>query len=218
AQKAFRILCAGLRIVLGEFDVERSIKPHSLKRRSRFLGSQGGYRETAQALGISKSWLIEFIPVFRNMIEQRFYAMRGFLGVVAAIDGTLIPITRSRYIEGFYCRKFYPALNMQAIVDASMMFRSVDVRPGSWSDQEIWNASEAGKTLRYQMPPRTHVIADAGYALRPWMLIPKRMMVHLGRRKLVDIVFLRIRAQAWWLRDIWHVEGTFSYIEGGYAN
>ncbi|DBA01416.1 TPA: hypothetical protein N0F65_007313 [Lagenidium giganteum] len=67
---------------------------------------------------------------------------------------------------------FYPALNMQEMVDASMMFRSVDVRPGSWSNQKIWNASETGKTLRHQIPPGTHIIAGAGYALRPWMLTP----------------------------------------------
>ncbi|DBA03383.1 TPA: hypothetical protein N0F65_004660 [Lagenidium giganteum] len=36
-QKAFRILCARFRIVLGEFDVERSIKRHSFEKKIAVL-------------------------------------------------------------------------------------------------------------------------------------------------------------------------------------
>ncbi|ETL49586.1 hypothetical protein L916_00947, partial [Phytophthora nicotianae] len=99
-----------------------------------------------------------------------FRATRGFSGVVGAVDGSVFAINRPADYEVFYGRKFYSALNMQAVVDHRCGFMSIDTQPGSWSDQKIWNASRLGKTLDKIIPPGTHMIADAGYAIRPWLM------------------------------------------------
>ncbi|ETK96217.1 hypothetical protein L915_00958, partial [Phytophthora nicotianae] len=99
-----------------------------------------------------------------------FRATRGFSGVVGAVDGSVFAINRPADYEVFYGRKFYSALNMQAVVDHRCGFMSIDTQPGSWSDQKIWKASRLGKTLDKIIPPGTHMIADAGYAIRPWLM------------------------------------------------
>ncbi|OWZ00228.1 hypothetical protein PHMEG_00028632 [Phytophthora megakarya] len=157
-----------------------------------FLATGKGYRGTGLALGVSPSWAIEVISLLCKEIrkarktfihlprtaaqwkdvERGFRATRGFPGVVGAVDGSLFAINRPADYEGFYCRKFYPALNMQAIVDHRCLFMSIDIRPGSWSDQKIWNASRLGTTMDKVIPPGTHMIADAGYAIRPWLMTP----------------------------------------------
>ncbi|KAJ0410751.1 hypothetical protein ATCC90586_001380 [Pythium insidiosum] len=147
-----------------------------------YLGSQGGYREAGNAFGMSKSWAVECTSALIDVlfdaagdfitwpsspdawadIETAFYDRRGFPGVVGAIDGCLFEKERPEEYEGFFCRKGYAALNAQAIVDAQGRFMSVDVRPGSWSDQKMWRQSCIGKTIRAKIPPGTHLIGDAG--------------------------------------------------------
>ncbi|OWZ14732.1 hypothetical protein PHMEG_00011739 [Phytophthora megakarya] len=68
--------------------------------------------------------------------------------------------------------KFYHALNMQAVVENRCLFISIDIRSGSWSDQKIWNASRLRKTLDKVIPPDTHMISDAGYAIRLRLMTP----------------------------------------------
>ncbi|KAG6951837.1 hypothetical protein JG688_00013565 [Phytophthora aleatoria] len=98
--------------------------------------------------------------------------MRGLSGVVGAVYGSLFAINRPADHKGFYCRKFYPALNMQAVVDHRCIFISLDIRPGLWSYQNIWNASRLGRTLSKVTPPGTCMLADAGYAVRLWLITP----------------------------------------------
>ncbi|ETO85111.1 hypothetical protein F444_01023 [Phytophthora nicotianae P1976] len=157
-----------------------------------FLATGKGYRGTGLALGVSPSWASEvvgllckeirkarktFIHLSRTAaqwkdVERCFRATRGFSGVVGAVDGSVFAINRPADYEVFYGRKFYSALNMQAVVDHRCGFMSIDTHPGSWSDQKIWNASRLGKTLDKIIPPGTHMIADAGYAIRPWLMRP----------------------------------------------
>lgn len=57
-----------------------------------------------------------------NAVEEGFDAIAGFPGAVGAIDGTLINIPRLRDFEGWYCRKGFPAVNVQTIVDHRGVF------------------------------------------------------------------------------------------------
>ncbi|GMF21663.1 unnamed protein product [Phytophthora fragariaefolia] len=72
----------------------------------------------------------------RRRIEQQFRCKRGFPDVVGAVDGSLIAIQRPADFNGFYCRKNYPAINVQGIVDADQKFMAIDMYPGSWSDKK----------------------------------------------------------------------------------
>ncbi|KAE9023914.1 hypothetical protein PF011_g3750 [Phytophthora fragariae] len=83
--------------------------------------------------------------VQEHAVEQGFETIAGFSEVVGAIDGTLIKIPRPRDFEGWYCRKGFPAVNVQAIVDHKGAFRSLSIRAGSSNDQSLWNGSGVRK-------------------------------------------------------------------------
>ncbi|KAE9324344.1 hypothetical protein PF001_g3474 [Phytophthora fragariae] len=48
---------------------------------------------------------------------EDFFTVACFPGVVGAVDGTIIAIPRPHDFEGWYCRKGFPAVDVQAIVD-----------------------------------------------------------------------------------------------------
>ncbi|OQR80927.1 hypothetical protein ACHHYP_16994 [Achlya hypogyna] len=157
-----------------------------------YVGSEGGYRETAGALGVSKSWCVCVVRAFTKILASRahewinvptsrsewqrvargFESKQGFFGVVGAVDGTLIDIERPSDYDGFYNRHGDPSLNVQAVVDANTRFMSVDVRPGSYSDKKIWKLSTFGRSIKSRIPLGTHIIGDSGYTLFPWLLTP----------------------------------------------
>lgn len=78
-------------------------------------------------------------------VELGFEAITGLTNVVGAIDGTLVPIQRPKYLEGWYCRKMFPAVNVRAVVDHVGSFRSLSIRAGSNNDQSLWNGSAVKK-------------------------------------------------------------------------
>ena len=55
-----------------------------------------------------------------NMVAD-FESMIGFPLTCGAIDESIIEIQRPCDFEGWYCRKGYPALNIQAVVDAKIV-------------------------------------------------------------------------------------------------
>ncbi len=57
------------------------------------------------------------------------------------MDGILVEIERPVDFEGRYCRKGYPEINMQVVVDYRKKIRSLSIRPGSANDQSIFNRS-----------------------------------------------------------------------------
>ncbi|KAE9181595.1 hypothetical protein PF004_g24496 [Phytophthora fragariae] len=101
-----------------------------------FLGSAGGYREAGGAMGMARSYVMEIttevvrvltgaasavisIPRSRQRwraVEDEFASRHGYPGVAGAIDGSLLAIECPDKFDGFYCRKCYPALNVQAVL------------------------------------------------------------------------------------------------------
>ncbi|TYZ68479.1 hypothetical protein PybrP1_007055 [[Pythium] brassicae (nom. inval.)] len=79
-----------------------------------FLASSGSYRSCAAAMGMSKALVDEFAQ------------LRDVQCVVGTIDGPLIAIERPANYEGFYCRKGYAAINVQAVVSAWQRFMCID--------------------------------------------------------------------------------------------
>ncbi|XP_062616166.1 putative nuclease HARBI1 [Saccostrea cucullata] len=57
-----------------------------------------------------------------SKVKEDFYQVAGFPNVVGAIDETLIPIQGMTGDEepNFICRKGYPAINVQGVVDANL--------------------------------------------------------------------------------------------------
>ncbi|KAE9360998.1 hypothetical protein PF008_g1465 [Phytophthora fragariae] len=156
-----------------------------------YLAQGGTMDPAASALGISRSrgvvYINETLVVLSAMarkfvvmpsadetavIEEGFFATAGFPGTVGAVDGTLVRIARPHDFEGWYCRKNFPAVNVQAIVDHCGLFRSISIRSGSNNDQSLWNGSAVRKCLSSFIPPGKHLVADAGYKIWGHMLTP----------------------------------------------
>jgi hypothetical protein len=93
-------------------------------------------------------------------------------GIVGAIDGTLIEIERPADFEGWYCRKGYPAINLQAVCDHSMRILSYSMMSGSHNDKQLWSHSTLGVNAHEWIPPGFHLIGDSGYTLYPFLIVP----------------------------------------------
>lgn len=58
------------------------------------------------------------------------------------MDCILVPVFRPGTAEGaFFCRKKYPAVNVQVTSDMDHMISSVVIYPGSYTDMSIWDQS-----------------------------------------------------------------------------
>ncbi|KAE9124870.1 hypothetical protein PF001_g17378 [Phytophthora fragariae] len=116
--------------------------------------------QAASALGVSRSravvYIYETLDVVGAManrfvvmstgeeltfVEDGFFVTACFPDTIGAIDGTLVRIARPHDFEGWYCRKNYPAVNGQAVVDHRGLFRTILIRSGSNNDQSLWNGS-----------------------------------------------------------------------------
>lgn len=192
SQATFRKLCSMLR---GHFD-QKPYKKYSFERVVActlfHLGSSGGFRETAQAFGVSKAWCIVNVNSIVRVLTQlrsthiklpatpeeweievsAFHRVQGFPLCCGAIDGTLIAINRPQEFEGWYNRKGFPSLNVQAVCDHRKRLTSFDVRPGSWSDAKIFEFSVFGRNIERILPRGHHILADAGYGVSPAVMTP----------------------------------------------
>jgi hypothetical protein len=158
-----------------------------------FLTHSGNVVSSAKMFGMSKSSANRFIwqvvevigralkPIYIKLPQsasaweetcQGFESVCGYPNGCLAIDGSLFKIERPDDFEGWYCRKLYPAINAQIVIDSKCRICSYDLRPGSANDQSIFNYSEFGKNIHNLIPAGKHVIADAGYALSPHIMIP----------------------------------------------
>lgn len=66
----------------------------------------------------------------------------------------------------------YPSVNVQAVCDHRKRFISFDIRPGSWSDAEIFKHSSFGLNIARLLPQGHHVLADSGYGILPSVMTP----------------------------------------------
>ncbi|OWZ14988.1 hypothetical protein PHMEG_00011453 [Phytophthora megakarya] len=156
-----------------------------------YLVKGGTMDQAARALGISRPRSVVYINETLNVlsalaksmismstaeelvaVEDGFYATTGFPDTIGAVDGTLVRIACPHDLEGWYCRKNFPAVNMQAIVDHRGLFRSISLRSGSNNDQSPWNGSGVKKRISSYVPPGKHLLADAGYKIWGHMLTP----------------------------------------------
>ena len=103
---------------------------------------------------------------------KEFESICGFPDVCLAVDGSLIELLRTLNYEGWYCRKGYPAINVQCVVDAQMRFRDYAMRPGSENDKGVFTRSVFGQTIHKLLPPGKCIVADAGYQLFAHCLTP----------------------------------------------
>lgn len=125
----------------------------------------------------------------RNTI-QKFEEQRGFPGVLGAIDGSHIPIEAPiKDPEQYINRKGFHSLQLQVVCDMEMMFIDVFCGfPGSVHDARVFRNSplfiDAERNRDQLFPGNSHLIGDAAYPLKPWILTPYRDTGRLTRQQL----------------------------------
>ena len=131
----------------------------------------------------------EFIWPARQRIGQiqaNFFNLCGLLGMVGAINGTHISISKPRFgtADYFYFKSRGYTLNYQAIIDSNKSFLNLYIgMPGSINDTRILhrfslyhlamhnNLFDARNSVDSFVP---YLIGDSGYLLLPWLMVPHR--------------------------------------------
>lgn len=158
-----------------------------------YLTHEGGFKESGQVFGMSRTRAQSYTQEVINVLCQRyrrrsiklpendgewwgiaagFESICGFPNVVGAIDGSLFEVKRFDDFDGWYCRKGFPAFNMQALVDHKKRFRSISIRSGSQNDKGLFNMSHLGRRIQHILPPGTCIVGDAGYKLLTQVMTP----------------------------------------------
>ena len=130
---------------------------------------------TRAIASLSRQYIVA--PSGNNLrrIVQDFYDIAGMPGVIGAIDCTHIAIQRPSVDnpEIFRCRKGYFSLNVQAVCGPDLRFHNVVARwPGSVHDSRIFGNSRLCADLEANLNPRYHLLGDAGYGLKGYLLTP----------------------------------------------
>jgi hypothetical protein len=108
---------------------------------------------------------------------DEFRKLKGFPGVLGAIDGSHIPIrTPTEHHENYINRKGFHSVILQAVCDASMHFLDVYCGwPGSVHDARVLknsNLYSLASNADTLFPGNTHVLGDSAYPLQDWLLTP----------------------------------------------
>ena len=134
-------------------------------------------------------------------IQDKFQDLCSLPGVVGAIDGVHFSISKPCVspAEYFYFKKGGYSINCQAVVDSEKRFLDLYVgMPGSTNDARMLRRSTFYHLASHGhiMDDRAtvdrfspYVIADVGYPLLPWMLVPHRQEQQLS---LAENMFNRI--------------------------
>jgi hypothetical protein len=113
-----------------------------------FLCNEGSYYLSGAVFGISKTMAHTYVdevikvlnlyfidtitlPKTKSQMQKVISGFENICGVpnvVGAVDGTLIPIHRFADFEGWYCRKGFPAFNVQVVVNHKKRFQSFSIR------------------------------------------------------------------------------------------
>ncbi|OWZ22695.1 hypothetical protein PHMEG_0002547 [Phytophthora megakarya] len=106
-------------------------------------------RSTLDVLSVMAKSMISMPPAEElAAVEDGFYSTAGFPDTIGAVDGTRVRIAHPHGFEGWYCRKNFHEVIVQAIVDHRSLFWSISFRSGSNNDQSRWNGSGVKKRVR----------------------------------------------------------------------
>ena len=164
-------------------------------------------------------------------IKNNFEAMKGFPGVIGAIDGTHIPITcSSNFKESYMNRKKFSSVQLQIVVDDKCQIRDAFTGvPGSRHDSAVFNMSELGD--KFHNAPDSlffsdcHLIGDKAYSLSSYLLTPFRFNAplspaqvwfnkcHSGTRMVVERAIGLLKGRFRRLQHKLEVESMASVVE-----
>jgi len=155
-----------------------------LQFNSNFVDTQNNskYRDCAPLMD-------EFITIPTGQkaqaVMEAFEEKRGFPGVMGAIDGTHIPIKAPKHNhEQYINRKGFFSIQLQVICDPDLLITDVFCGyPGSVHDTCVFRNSpiccEVEVNPDNYFPGNSHILGDAAYPLKRWLLTPFRDNGHL---------------------------------------
>lgn len=124
-------------------------------------------------------------------MQGKFQSLCGLPGVVGAIDGMHVHISKPQYLPAdyYYFKSGGYTINCQAVVDSEKRFIDLYLgMPGSTNDSRMLRRSslynlashgrlmEAGHEVNGFMP---YIIGDLGYPLLPWLMVPHKTQGNL---------------------------------------
>lgn len=106
-------------------------------------------------------------------LSKVFERRNGFPGIVGAIDGTHIPISKPCSEPDIWIdRKGTYSIAVAAVVDARKQFVYYSVGcPGSFHDQRVYRLGDIDELVQ-ALPDNFHLIGDSAYTLSSHMIIP----------------------------------------------
>ena len=118
-------------------------------------------------------------------IMEAFEEKNGYLGVIGAIDGTHIPIKAPKQnLEHYINRKGFFSVQLQVICDPDLFIIYVFCGyPCSVHDARVFRNSLICREVEVNpdncFPGNSHILGDAAYPLKRWVLTPFRDNGHL---------------------------------------
>ncbi|KAK3107882.1 hypothetical protein FSP39_024372, partial [Pinctada imbricata] len=174
----------------------------------RYMASQETLLEISDRFNVTESSLIlirreinnaVFNSVFRRFIKwpsisdlpglaNRFKNLgdNRFTNVIGAVDGSHIPIQRPLdKANCYYNRKQFYSIILQGVCDDSLKFMDINVGwPGRVHDSKVLKNSSLWDTGFIRCDGgRYHLLGDAAYPLKEWLLTPYRDNGHLTRKQ-----------------------------------
>nr|XP_011453793.2 putative nuclease HARBI1 isoform X1 [Crassostrea gigas] len=125
----------------------------------------------------------DFPNIAREVDEMGAY---NFPGVIGAIDGFHIPIEAPlQNASSYYNRKKFHSIILQGVCKNDLLFTDINVGwPGRVHDAKVLRNSnlwEAG--FEKCAHGRYHILGDAAYPLKQWLLTPHRDNGHLNQQQ-----------------------------------
>ncbi|XP_066596552.1 putative nuclease HARBI1 [Prorops nasuta] len=111
----------------------------------------------------------------KTNVAREFQSINGFPGIIRCVDGTYIPIrTPAHKKKSTYINKHdMTSLTLQGICDANKIFLDVFTGPPSKvHDARIFKLSFISKILPNVCEDQFHLLGDAAYPLRKYLITP----------------------------------------------
>ena len=133
-------------------------------------------------------------------VQAGFQQLCGLPGVVGAIDGTHVSISKPKFgpVDYYYFKSGGYTLNCQAVVDSNKRFLDLFLgMPGSTNDCRVLRRSslyQKGMHSTLWDPAISfegfspYLLADSGYPVLPWLMVPHRGP---GNLPIADTLFNR---------------------------
>ncbi|XP_024892965.1 putative nuclease HARBI1 isoform X2 [Temnothorax curvispinosus] len=152
------------------------------------------------------------------MVCEKFNRKQGIRNILGAIDSTHIQILKPSSNARNYCnRKKFFSINLQAVVDADMLFTNIyRGEPGSLHDARVFRRSSLYETASMDkemlFPGQTFLLGDSAYPCLQWLVPPFRDNGHLSPQQR-EFNFMYSSTRIVVERAFWQLKGRFRRIK-----